>query len=101
MPKKRTPTIATSNTAIEGCRAAVEMSQLDVPMSATLEPIVRLPSSTESATQPHEPCRKDKRRKKTDWPVAGVAFCESTTNGRSSFWIPLSSLDLRPSTLDV
>ena len=45
---------------------AVEMSHDDVPMSATLEPMVRVLSRTESATQFQEPLRKESRRSKMD-----------------------------------
>src|SRR5215208_4088507 len=57
MPKNRTPTTETPRSATEGCRAAVEMSHADVPISATLEPMVRVLRRTESATQFQEPWR--------------------------------------------
>jgi hypothetical protein len=66
MPKKRTPTTETPRSATEGCKAAVEISQAEVPISATLEPMVRLLRSTDNATQFQEPCRKEMRRKKMD-----------------------------------
>lgn len=47
--KKRTPTTETPRSATDGCNAAVEMSQAEVPISATLEPIVPAPIRTESA----------------------------------------------------
>jgi hypothetical protein len=40
----------------------VEISQADVPIKATLEPIVRVLNRTESATQFQDPLRKERRR---------------------------------------
>ena len=66
MPKKRTPTIARLSSAMEGCNAAVEISQADVPMSDKLAPIVSAPSSTDRATQFQEPLMNSRRRKSMD-----------------------------------
>ena len=43
----------------------MEISQAELPISATLAPIVRLPSRTDKATQPHEPLRNDSSRSNT------------------------------------
>src|SRR5512142_1419414 len=59
--------MATSSAAMDGCSAAVEISQLEVPINATLAPMVRLPSRTDRATHPQEPLRKDKSRGKIAW----------------------------------
>ena len=50
------------NAATDGCSAAVEISHADVPISATLEPMVHAPINAERATRCHEPLRKDNRR---------------------------------------
>ena len=47
---------------IDGRNAAVEMSQAEVPISEMLEPMVKVPRSTERATQPQESRRKESRR---------------------------------------
>jgi hypothetical protein len=64
MPKKRTPTTDTPRSATEGCNPAVEISQADVPISATLEPMVSVLNKIESATQFQEPFRKERRRRR-------------------------------------
>ena len=66
MPKNRTPTTETPRSATDTCSAAVEMSQADVPINATLAPIVSVLSNTDKATSPHDPFRKERRRKKID-----------------------------------
>src|SRR5215204_2828290 len=63
MPKKRTPTTETPRSATDGCKAAVEINQDDVPIRATLEPIVSVLRRMERPTQFHEPLRKESRRK--------------------------------------
>ena len=62
MPKNRTPTTETPRSATDGCKPAVEISHADVPINATLEPMVSVLSRTESATQFQEPFRKERRR---------------------------------------
>jgi hypothetical protein len=62
MPKRRVATTDTPRSATEVAMAAVEMSHAETPMSATLEPMVRALSRTESATQFQEPLRKERRR---------------------------------------
>jgi hypothetical protein len=51
MPKKRTPDDRDAKIGNGGMQGAVEMSQAETPISATLEPMVSVLSSTESATQ--------------------------------------------------
>jgi hypothetical protein len=51
---------------MDGCNAAVEISHDDVPISATLEPMVKVLRRTDNATQLQEPLRKEKRRMRID-----------------------------------
>jgi hypothetical protein len=44
----------------------VEISHDEVPINATLEPIVKVLRRIESATQFQEPLRKESRRRRTD-----------------------------------
>jgi hypothetical protein len=50
MPKKRTPTIATWSSAIDGCRAAAAMRNAAVPISPMPLATVATPRAVAAAT---------------------------------------------------
>ena len=75
MPKNRTPTTDTPRSATDGCSAAVEISHDDVPISATLEPMVKVLNRTDKATHFQEPLKKENRRRRIGKEYLVVGNC--------------------------
>src|SRR5581483_182024 len=68
MPKKRTPTMARFNSAIEGCSAAAEIKYADAAIKPMPAPIVPAPSNTASAI--HHLNAAAKRARRRNSPIA-------------------------------